>query len=96
MYHRAIKMKPANVKPSMYIYFNKENNKDGPKYEIRDKVRILTYKNLLAKVYIPNWSQEVFVINGELVILMEKKLLKRFTKKNSKKQIKNSLELKKK
>ena len=84
MYHRAIKMKPANVKPSMYIYFNKENNKDGPKYEIRDKVRILTYKNLLAKVYIPNWSQEVFVINGELVILMEKKLLKRFTKKNSK------------
>ena len=77
-------MKPANVKPSMYIYFNKENNKDGPKYEIRDKVRILTYKNLLAKVYIPNWSQEVFVINGELVILMEKKLLKRFTKKNSK------------
>ena len=89
-------MKPANVKPSMYIYFNKENNKDGPKYEIRDKVRILTYKNLLAKVYIPNWSQEVFVINGELVILMEKKLLKRFTKKNSKKQIKKSLELKKK
>ena len=89
-------MKPANVKPSMYIYFNKENNKDGPKYEIRDKVRILTYKNLLAKVYIPNWSQEVFVINGELVILMEKKLLKRFAKKNSKKQIKNSLELKKK
>ena len=77
-------MKPANVKPSMYIYFNKENNKDGPKYEIRDKVRILTYKNLLAKVYIPNWSQEVFVINGELVILMEKKLSKRFTKKNSK------------
>ena len=77
-------MKPANVKPSTYIYFNKENNKDGPKYEIRDKVRILTYKNLLAKVYIPNWSQEVFVINGELVILMEKKLLKRFTKKNSK------------
>ena len=77
-------MKPANVKPSMYIYFNKENNKDGPKYEIRDKVRILTYKNLLAKVYIPNWSQEVFVINGELVILMEKKMLKRFTKKNSK------------
>ena len=89
-------MKPANVKPSMYIYFNKENNKDGPKYEIRDKVRILTYKNLLAKVYIPNWSQEVFEINGELVILMEKKLLKRFTKKNSKKQIKKSLELKKK
>ena len=89
-------MKPANVKPSMYIYFNKENNKDGPKYEIRDKVRILTYKNLLAKVYIPNWSQEVFVINGELVILMEKKLLKRFTKKNSKKQIEKSLELKKK
>ena len=77
-------MKPANVKPSIYIYFNKENNKEGPKYEIGDKVRIFMYKNILAKVYISNWFQEVFVINGELVILMEKKLLKRFTKKNSK------------
>ena len=77
-------MKPANVKPSIYIYFNKENNKEGPKYEIGDKVRIFTYKNILGKVYISNWFQEVFVINGELVILMEKKLLKRFTKKNSK------------
>ena len=47
-------MKPANVKPSICIYFNKENNKEGPKYEIGDKVRIFTYKNILAKVYISN------------------------------------------
>ena len=29
-YHRTIKMKPFDVKPSIYIDFNKENNKKGP------------------------------------------------------------------
>ena len=28
-YHRAIKMKPVDINPSMYIYCNKENNKGG-------------------------------------------------------------------
>ena len=29
--HGAIKMKPVDVKSSIYIDFNKENNKEGPK-----------------------------------------------------------------
>ena len=27
-----------------------------------DNVRILKYKNIFAKGYVPNWSEEVFVI----------------------------------
>ena len=33
-YHRAIKMKPVDVKPNMYIDFNKENIKEGPKLKL--------------------------------------------------------------
>ena len=39
----------------------KVNNK-GPKFKVGDHVRISKYKNILAKGYIPNWSEEVFVI----------------------------------
>ena len=67
-------------------------------------ILISKYKNIFAKGYIPNWSDQVFVIKKVkntvpwtylLVILKAKKLLKRFTKKHSKKQIKKSLDLKK-
>ena len=61
-YHKASKMKPTDVKPSMYIDFNKENNKEGPTFKVGDHVRISKYKNIFAKGYIPNWSEEVFVI----------------------------------
>ena len=43
--HSTIKMKPANVKSSTYIDFNKKNNKEGPKFKVDDKVTILKYKN---------------------------------------------------
>ena len=35
-YHRKIKMKSADVKSSIYIRFNKENNKEGPKFKVAD------------------------------------------------------------
>ena len=60
-YHRTIKMKSVNVNPSMYIDFNKENSKEGPKFKVGDQVRISKYKNIFAKGYVPNWS-EVFLI----------------------------------
>ena len=47
---------------STYIDFNKENNKEDPKFKIGDHVIISTYKNSFAKGYLPNWSEEVFVI----------------------------------
>ena len=55
-------MKPADVNPSMYIDFNKENNEEGPKFEVGDNVRISKCKNIFAKGYVPNWSEETFVI----------------------------------
>ena len=48
-YHRTIKMKPVDVKPSIYIDFNKENDKKGPKSKFGDHVRISKYKNIFAK-----------------------------------------------
>ena len=55
-------MKPVDVKSSIYIVFNKENNKEGPKFKFGDYVRISKYKNIFAKCYVPNYSEEVFVI----------------------------------
>ena len=54
-------MKSVDVNPSMYIDFNKENSKEGPKFKVGDQVRISKYKNIFAKGYVPNWS-EVFLI----------------------------------
>ena len=39
-YHRTIKLKPADVKSSTYIDFNKENNKEGPKFKVGNHIRI--------------------------------------------------------
>ena len=61
-YHRKIKMKPVDVRPSMYLDFNKENSKEGPKFKNHDNIRISKYKNIFAKGYVPNWSEEAFVI----------------------------------
>ena len=55
-------MKPDDVKASIYIAFNKENNKEGLKFKVADHVRILKYKNIFANVYVPNWSEELFLI----------------------------------
>ena len=63
-YHRAFKIKPAHVTSSTYIDFNKENNKEGPKFKVADHIRISKYKNAFAKVYVPNWSEVFSVIKN--------------------------------
>ena len=35
---------------------------EGPKFKVSDHVRILKYKNIFARDYVPNWSEEIFVI----------------------------------
>ena len=55
-------MKPVDVKPSTYIDSSKEINYQDPKFKIGDIVRIWKYKNIFGKGYVPNWSEEVFVI----------------------------------
>ena len=60
-YHRTIKMKSVDVKWSTYIDFLKKNDRD-PKFKVGDRVRTSKYKNIFAKGYVPNWSEEVFMI----------------------------------
>ena len=55
-------MKPVDVKPNTYIESSKEINNKNPKFKIDDTVRISKYKNIFAKGYTPNWSEEVLVI----------------------------------
>ena len=55
-------MKPVDVKSSTYIKYDKETNDKDPKFKIGDIARISKYKNIFAKGYAPNWSEEVFVI----------------------------------
>ena len=61
-YHTTIKMKPIDVKDNTYINADKEINNKDPKFKVGDCVRISKYKNIFAKGYMPNWSEEVFVI----------------------------------
>ena len=62
IYHRTFKMKPVDFKPAKFIVFNEENNMKGPKFKVGDDVRILKYKNIFAKGFVPNWPEETFVI----------------------------------
>ena len=61
-YHTTIKMKSGDVKDNTYINADKEINNKDPKFKVGDRVRISKYKNIFTKGYMPNWSEEVFVI----------------------------------
>ena len=55
-YHTSIKMKPVDVKDDTYIGFKKEVNDKNPKFKVGDHV------NNFAKGYMPDWSEEIFII----------------------------------
>ena len=61
-YHTSIKMKPVDVKDNTYIDFKKEIINKDPKFKVGDNVRISKYKNIFTKGYMPNWSEEIFII----------------------------------
>ena len=63
-YRNTIKAKPVDVKSNTYINSSKEINDKNPKFKIGDTARISKYKNVFAKGYTPNWSEEVFVIQS--------------------------------
>ena len=56
-------MKPFDVTDNTHIDFQEEINDKDPKFKVGDYVRISKYKNIFAKGYTPNWSEEIFVIN---------------------------------
>ena len=62
-YHGTIKMKPVDVKDNTYIDFIKDVNDKDPKFQVGDHVRISKYKNIFAKGYTLNCSEEVFAIS---------------------------------
>ena len=59
-YYKTIKMKPIDVKDNAYIDFEKEINDKDPKFKVGNYVRISKYKNVFAKGYMPNCSEENF------------------------------------
>ena len=61
-YRTSIKMKPVDVKDNKYIDFKKEFSDKNHKFKVADQVRISKYKNIFAKGYMPNWSEEIFII----------------------------------
>ena len=54
-------MRPVDVKGNTYIDFEEEVNDKNPKFKVGNYVRISKYKNMFAKGYMPNWSEEVFI-----------------------------------
>ena len=61
--HRTIKMKPIEVSDDSYAKYNEDFNKKNPKFKVGDHGRISKYKNIFAKGYASNWSEEVFVVS---------------------------------
>ena len=61
-YHRTIKMKPIDVGDDSFAEYNEESNEKDPKFKVGDHIRISKYKNIFAKGYVPNWSEEIFIV----------------------------------
>ena len=57
-------MKPIDVTSDSYAEYNENFNKKEPKFKVGYHVKISKYKNIFAKGYASNWSEEVFVVSG--------------------------------
>ena len=106
--HRSIKMKPIDVTSDSYAKYNEDSNVTKPKFKTGDHVRSSKYKNIFAKGFTQNWSEDVFVVskikdkvpwtyvitdlNGE--IFYEKKIF--FCKKTNQKEFRLENVLKRK
>ena len=55
-------MGPIDVTSDSSAEYNEDSNKKDPKFKVSDRVRISKYKNIFAKRYTPNWSEEIFII----------------------------------
>ena len=98
--HKTIEMKPIDVTDDSYAECNENFNKKDPKFKVGDNARISKYKNILAKAYNPNRSEEIFVVSKikntfpwTYVVsdLNGEELLEVFMKKNCKKLVKKAL-----
>ena len=96
-------MKPIDVTEDSYAEYNENVNTEDAKFK-GDHVRISKYKNIFAKGYALNWSEDVFVVSKiqktvpqTYVIndLSGEEITGCFMKKNCKKLVKKNLEQKK-
>ena len=55
-------MKPIDITDDSFAEYSEEFNKKGPKFKAGYHVRISRYKNIFAKGYVPNWSEEVLLL----------------------------------
>ena len=60
--HNTIKIKPKDVKDDNNRLYIHEYKKSAI-FNVGDRVRISKFKNIFAKVYSPNWSKEIFIVN---------------------------------
>ena len=60
--HNTIKTKSIDVKSDSFAEYNEESNSKNTKFKVGDHLRILKYKNILAKGCAPNWSEKIFVV----------------------------------
>ena len=61
-YHKTIKMKPIDIGDDSFAEYNEEPNEKDRKFKVGDHVRISKFKNVFAKGYTPNWSEEIFAV----------------------------------
>ena len=99
--YRTIQMKPIDIISDFYAEYSEDSNVTRPKFKVGDHIRILKYKNIFAKWYTQNWSEEVFVVSKikdtipwTCVIsdLNREPIAGSFMKKNCKKLVKKNSE----
>ena len=61
-YHSEIKMKPVDVRSSLYTTSGKDINDEDPKFKAGDIFRKSKYCDIFVRGHVPNWFEEVFVI----------------------------------
>ena len=57
-------MKPVDIGDDSFSECNEESNEKDPKFKVGDHVRISNFKNVFAKVYRTNWSEEMFIVKN--------------------------------
>ena len=63
-YHRTIQTKPIDIRDNSFAEYNGESNEKDSKFKVDVHVRISKYKNIFAKGYTSNWSEEIFVVKN--------------------------------
>ena len=61
-HHKTITTKSVDVGDDSFAEYNEESDVKDLKFKVGDHVRISKFKNVFAKGYTPNWSEEIFIV----------------------------------